>query len=338
MKIAIHHNIGSFSDRWIEYCIAHNIEFVIIDAYSSNIIKELEDFDYFLWHWTHTDYRDLLFARQLIQSLEQNGVKVFPNVKTCWHFDDKVGQKYLLEALGVPLIRSYVFYTKDSAKSWVNSTIFPKVFKLRGGAGSVNVKLVESRREANNLIKIAFGKGFTSKNLKSRIKDALIKFNKDKSLKNFGRIVFRLKELIVPNLLNKMGPRQKGYIYFQDFIKNNNFDIRIVVIGDKCFGLKRLTRDGDFRASGSGKIIYDHSLIDINAIKVAFETTSKLDVQCCAFDFVFDEDNQPLIIEISFGFSPYSYDSCDGYWDSSLKWYNSKFNPQFWMIENLINI
>ena len=32
-------------------------------------------------------------------ALEHKGIKVFPDSKTCWHFDDKVGQKYLFEEL-----------------------------------------------------------------------------------------------------------------------------------------------------------------------------------------------------------------------------------------------
>jgi len=146
MKIAIHKRPGSFSDRWIEYCNQKNINYKIVNCYDSDIINQLKDCSGLMWHWNHGDYREQNFARQLIISIEKMGAKVFPNSNTCWHFDDKVGQKYLLEAIGAPLAPTYVFYDKKSAFDWIDKTTFPKVFKLRGGAGSLNVKLVEHKK------------------------------------------------------------------------------------------------------------------------------------------------------------------------------------------------
>ena len=60
----------------------------------------------------------------------------FPNFKTVWHFDDKLGQKYLFESIKAPLVTSYAFLYKAGALLWANKASFPKVFKLRGGAGS----------------------------------------------------------------------------------------------------------------------------------------------------------------------------------------------------------
>ncbi len=74
--------------------------------------------------------RDILFAKQLLFSLEQSGIIVFPDFNTGWHFDDKVGQKYLLETIDAPLVPSYVFYSKKEALEWDEQTNFPKVFKL----------------------------------------------------------------------------------------------------------------------------------------------------------------------------------------------------------------
>ena len=109
MKIAIHHTPGTFSDRWISYCEEKGIPYKIVDAYSSDIVKQVEDCDAFMWHHHHANYKDALFAKQLLYSLQIAGKKVFPDFNTGWHFDDKVGQKYLLEAIGAPLVTSYVF-------------------------------------------------------------------------------------------------------------------------------------------------------------------------------------------------------------------------------------
>lgn len=49
MKIAIHHRKGSFSERWIEYCTEKDIPFKIVNAYDSDIVKQVEDCDVFMW-------------------------------------------------------------------------------------------------------------------------------------------------------------------------------------------------------------------------------------------------------------------------------------------------
>src|SRR5690606_11345408 len=133
-------------------------------------------------------------AKQILFALEHTGFIVFPDFKTSWHFDDKIAQKYILDRIGAPLVPSYVFYDKKSASSWVKQNTFPKVFKLRGGAGSSNVKLVHNRVQAERLIHQAFSKGFSNYdawgNLKERIrkwKNGKIKFYE--LIKGVGRSI-----------------------------------------------------------------------------------------------------------------------------------------------------
>ena len=131
---------------------------------------------------------------------------------------------------------------------------------------------------------------------------------------------------------------EKGYVYFQEFIPDNKFDIRVVVIGDKAFALKRMTRKNDFRASGSGNIVYDKNQIDERCIKTSFEVNEKIKSQSIAFDYVFDKNNNPLIVEISYGYSAPAYDICEGYWTRDLQWHEgTHFDFCGWMVENLIN-
>lgn len=338
MKIAIHDSKEKhfFSDRWIEYCSRNNIPFKVVNAYDNDIINQLNDCDIFMWHHSNYDYRDALFAKQLIYSLETIGIKVFPDFNTTWHFDDKVGQKYLLEAIDAPLVPSYVFYNKKDARKWIESTSFPKVFKLRGGSGSSNVQLVENKHKAKKLIKKAFGKGFSQFDKFNHLKFRYKNFKSGKE--SFVGVLKGIVRLFIGNKYSNMVPKEKGYVYFQDFIPNNKFDIRVIVVGEKAFALKRLVRKNDFRASGGGNLIYNKSKIDERCIQISFNVNEKLKCQSLAYDFVFDENNNPLIVEISYGFDVKAYDPCPGYWDSSLKWHDARFKPQEWMIENLINL
>ena len=60
------------------------------------------------------------------------------------------------------------------------------------------------------------------------------------------------------------------------FIPQNDFDIRVIVTGNKAIAIKRMNRKNDFRASGSGYILYDKNEIDIRCVKIAFEVNKKL--------------------------------------------------------------
>lgn len=335
MKIAIQQRESGFGNRWIEYCKKNNIEYKLVDVYASNIIEQVKDCDVFMWHHHHGDYRDVLFAKQLIYSLEAMGVKCFPNFHTTWHFDDKVGQKYLLEAVGAPLVPSYVFYTKKEAMDWIRKTSFPKVFKLRGGAGSSNVKLVQSAKEAKYIVNKAFGKGFPQFDRIGYMKERIGRWKEGKD--SFTGVLKGIGRLFVPTDFSKMHPREKGYAYFQDFIPNNAFDIRVCIVGNHAFALKRLTRKGDFRASGSGSIVYDKKQIDERCVQIAFSVNDNLKMQSVAFDFVFDAGNNPLIVEISYGYAVKSYDLCEGYWTPEILWHpGDHFDFCGWMVESVM--
>lgn len=334
MKIAIHHYPGSFSDRWISYCKKNNIAFKLVNAYDNDIIDQLSDCDVFMWNHLHYKYKDVLLAKQLLYSVEISGKKIFPDFNTTWHYDNKLGQKYLFESINAPFVPTYIFYSKQEALEWANQTIYPKVFKFSRGAGSENVRLVKKKKNANKLIKKAFGNGFSQYNGWNVFRERYRIFQQNnKSLFWLfkGIIYFFLK-----SEFSKMHSREKGYIYFQDFIPNNSFDIRVIIIGSRAFAIKRMTRKKDFRASGSGRIIYEYDEIDERCIKISFQVNKTLKSQCIAYDFVFDQENNPLIVEISYGFSVKGYDQCPGYWDSNIKWCEGSFNPQEWMIENLI--
>ena len=135
MKIAIHHTPESYSDLWIQYCEEKQITFILVNCYDSDIVAQLDKYDGLMWHWNQNDYKAALFARQLTISLEKKGLKVFPDINTAWHHDDKVGQKYLLEAIGAPFVKSYVFIPDRMLLNGLAKPIFQRF--LNSGAEQV---------------------------------------------------------------------------------------------------------------------------------------------------------------------------------------------------------
>lgn len=330
MKIAIHHRPGSFSDGWINYCTEQGIEYKIVNAYDNDIVQQIDGCDVFMWHHHHADYKDVLSSKTILFAIEQAGIKVFPDFHTGWHFDNKVAQKYVLEAIRAPLIKSYVFYEKEKALNWSKVTSYPKVFKLKGGAGASNVRLVRNKSQCQRLINKAFNRGFSQFNRWGYLKERWRQFKGGK-VNSVGMLKAILK-LFFATEFSKMYAREKGYIYFQDFIPGNDGDIRLIVIGQKyAYGMKRMNRKNDFRASGSSDFVYDE--IPEDTLKVAFSVAKRLELQTVAFDFIKDENDSPLIVEISYGFGTVGSSQCAGYWTEDLVWHKESFNPFKWMID-----
>jgi len=270
----------------------------------------------------------------VLSALEHAGVKVFPDFRTAWHFDDKVSQKYLFDALNVLAVAANVLVDREEALRWAEQAEFPKVFKLRRGAGSAGVKLVKDRAQARKLVRRAFGRGFPVydpwDSLKERIyKWRLGKFPITEVFKGLVRFASH------PRFSRILG-RERGYVYFQDFLAGNDCDIRIIVIHDRAFGIRRLVRPGDFRASGSGKITYARQDLDERCVEIAFETAEKLRSECAAFDFVYDENQCPWILEVSYGFSKEGYELCEGHWARAFRWHTGPFDPYGWMVDKLL--
>ena len=334
MKLAIHGSDAGFHTRWVAYCEQQGIPFKRVNCHASDIIGQLRDCDGLLWHHSQMNPRDLLVAKAILSALEHSGFRVFPDWRTGWHFDDKVAQKYLFEAIGAPLVPTWVFLDRRSAMDWVESATFPKVFKLRGGAGSSNVHLVRNRHDARRLVRRAFGSGFPNYDAWGSLKERWRKFRLGKAgpfevAKGVARF------LRPPPFARALG-REMGYAYFQEFMPDNDSDTRIIVIDGKAFALKRFVRDNDFRASGSGHFAYARKEFDERCVRTAFEVSERLGTQCAAYDFVFDAHNEPFLVEVSYGFIKEVYDPCPGYWDQTLQWHDGPFNPQGWMVDGLL--
>ena len=334
--IAIHHIEASYSTKWIEYCKDNGISYKLVNCYESDIVEQLKECDALLWNWNQSNYKAQLFARGLMTALDRDDFIVYPNSNSGWHYDDKVGQKYLLESINAPLVKSYAFYDKKSSLEWANRTEFPKVFKLRNGAGSHNVQLIKDKNRAIKYINQAFAKGFQANHRSGVLKDRWWHFQRDKtvlSLLNVSRGIFRF---IFPHKKNKELPRERNYIYAQNFIPDCDHDIRVFVIGNRAVTKKRMVRDGDFRASGSGKMTWDIEQIPVECVRIAFQTTEKLGAQSVAFDFVMD-NGVPKIVEISYAASEKGFPDCPGYWNRDLSWTKTPLRVEYFILEDVLD-
>jgi len=332
--LGIHRKPGSFSDRWIEYCLQNKIPYKIIDCYASDVIVQCADVQAVLWHWYHTSSIDKKFARSIIASLEKMGIIVFPSIATCWHYDDKVAQKYLLEAIGAPVIPTFVFYNIADAKQWAKNAEYPLVFKLRAGAGSSNVHLIRNWSVARKHIVLSFSKGWSA--IPSIFNDLENRMRIKKMHRELARALWRFPRALYGRISYRLQEREIGYCYFQDFLPNNSFDTRVVVIGNRAFAARRHNRPRDFRASGGGMTDWDPEKIDLKCIEVGYDITQRIGAQSLAFDFLYDAGRNPRIGEISYCFPADPAHNCPGFWDPDLKWHPGHIWPQDAIIEDVL--
>jgi hypothetical protein len=150
-------NKYAYDKNWIKYCQDNGIDYKLVDCYSNDIVKQITDCDALMWHHYQAGVKDIVFAKQLMYAVEHTGKVVFPDFRTAWHFDDKVGQKYLLESIGAELVPTYVFYDKEDAYKWIEQvTTFPKCSSSGAGPAQLMfVWLTTKIMQKNSLTKLS---------------------------------------------------------------------------------------------------------------------------------------------------------------------------------------
>lgn len=341
MKIALLQdiNIKLHSSNWFipweKYCKENNIEFSVINPYKHNVIKELATFDVVLWHFSGYVYKDMLIAKDILFSAKKMGKRVFPDFDDCWHFDDKIAETYLLQSIDAPLPKSFMYYSFEDLKNALNTLSFPIIAKLRNGSGSHNVKLIKDKSALEKYAQQMFSKGFNSS--PSLLYKTSSNIKSSKSLKVFYNRAKRIPEFLKTLAAAKVFPNEKGYVYLQEFIPNNGFDLKVVVIGDKLSFIGRNIREGDFRASGGGDLFYDRKFITKNVIDSAFRTNDLLGFKCMGYDYVVNkETGEGIIIEISYGFSHEALLLANGYFDREANWHEKPLNAPVEIIQNIL--
>lgn len=314
----------------------NQIDSVRVHIDDQNFWQKVKECDAFIFNYHHFDDQKQI-ATAIMPIIEEDmHIKCFPNRRTAWHYDDKIRQYYLLNNYSIPMIESWVFYNKDDAINWAVSAQYPVVFKLKNGAGASNVVLINNLKDAKKIIKWMFFKGAKYGKLPITGTTSELDFDLKRLIR---KSISNLVKLIKRESDSKFWAVNKAYVYFQKFIPENLFDIRVITIGRYAFGVKRLNRKGDFRASGFGNWISDPAEVDLKFIVKAFEVSDKLNFQCMAYDFLTDENGEPVICEISHAFkSQWYFEKCTGFWDKDLNWHEGHFWPQYLQLMEFLGL
>jgi glutathione synthase/RimK-type ligase-like ATP-grasp enzyme len=343
MKIGLllnsNNRLCSYSEKYREILIKNNISYVLLDPNSGSILDEIKECSHLLFRHSQGD-TDLLIY-ETIYNIAQNifHVKCSPNSETYWPYENKIKEFFLLKSHGFPIIDSNVFWNFDMAVKYLQTTKFPVVAKLSKGAGSSNVVIVNSIDDGLKIISQVFNNGVKPHGLNSR--SNLSSLYKMGFLK-YGKTRLKSQLLGIGILKNKAEYTewqiQKDSILFQKYLPGNTFDTRITVIGKRALAFRRFVRKNDFRASGSGNFNIDQDKIDKRCLEIAFAVSKKLNFNSMAYDFIYDEDNQPYINEISYCFVDGAVHSCPGYWDDKLSFHIGQTWPQYFQLSDFLAI
>jgi hypothetical protein len=338
IKVGIHRAIHNKVDPELEVyrkILTHNgIPYIDLDSSDTEFWEKLNGITHFIYKWAHV-HSDQQIANAVIPIVQYHrNIKCFPSWETSWHYDDKIKQAYLLKENGFPVCDTFVFYHKSKAMEWVNSTTYPVVFKLKTGSGAYNVKLIHSKSQAKSMVNVMFGKGYNQD--KIGFVNRLKTFNYDPT-KIFRYYAIKFRNGLIGRDVHPFWAKQKNYILFQKFMPGNGYDTRVQITGDRAFAFIRYNRKNDFRASGSNDWSLDHSKIDMRFVKIAFNVSKKLRFQSMAYDFIYDENKNPAIAEISYCYGDYPEFST-GYWDDNLNWHTGNYVPQYLELMDLLEL
>jgi hypothetical protein len=249
--------------------------------------------------------------------------------------EDKISQYYLLQAAGIPMPRTWLFWDEESALAFVRDASYPLVIKLATGYRAGNVRLLKNVDEAVYWTRQLFGPGiwsFGPRPHPARLR-ALVRRAKA-AAKALGGVAPP-----PPSLRDQL---QRGYLYVQEFLPGNDFDTRVTVIGDRAFGYRRMNRPGDFRASGSGRPNWDPSQIDLEMVRLAFLAARRLDTQSVAVDAM-RRGGDRVLGEVSYTYVSWMVRDCPGHWvlhgdpeSGDLEWVDGHVAPDDVIFEDFV--
>lgn len=319
-----------FTSLWIAELKKRDKEFIVLSIRDKDFWVKARLCKVVFWHFSQTRQFDIKWSRIFLEALNSRGIKSFPNHAQSWHFDNKIAQYFLLNESGYKLPKTKIYFRRTEIWSQLNSVTLPVVMKFYGGAGSQNVIKIRSRLALYYWAILAFTIGIAHHrplanfmlNLKRPGRNPIVLFFKD-VLKYF-----------LPSKTERVLLREKNYLYLQEFIPDAKYDIRIITVGDKAFGIKRYTGVKDFRASGSGIVDHDVESLPKVCVRNSFEISEKFKFPWMTYDWIYHEGkSEYLLVEVSYGFKPAVYTECNGYFSRDIQIQRPMFNIYSEMID-----
>ncbi len=262
-----------WSGRFAQFAAERHIQHELFVIERGDWLDTVKRFDAILWR-PNLDSPYCEEAREKIYFLETSlGKHVFPNWDTFWHYDNKRAQHYFFRTHGIRTPETFVSFSEEESLEAIERMCFPIVSKTSGGAGSTGVRLLHNKSEA--------------------VREAKRCFNVSAFSKVLGRCDIDVRW---------SSRCRNQYVLWQEFVQGNDRDLRITVIGkEHVFAFWRRNRKGDFRASGSGAIVYETGEVEAEC-RYCAELCRRHNFDSMAFDLLYD-GGKFVIVEMSYAFN-----------------------------------
>ncbi len=260
---------SAYWPKFERFLKANDIPYKELDIKASSFISECKDFDIVAWR-TLSTYVDQWEAADKVEFIQEYlGKMILPPRQALWLDEDKIRAQWVLELNQLPVINTFISYSKEETENYIESCQYPFISKEKTCSRSEGVQLIKNKSQARKLVRQVFNGGLK---------------------------------------LNNSYVKQKNYVYFQEFVPNKGFDLRVIMVGNSYFGYYRFPKAGDYRASGSGIVTKKDIPLEVLLLaKKARECLPKSYLS--AVDFLQDtRDNKFYIIETS---SFISIESCE---------------------------
>jgi len=250
---------GAYWPKYERFLKNNNIKYDYYEVDKSDFIEEGKKFDIIIWRTPNEPAKQDEAASKIRILQNHLGKICLPSEEELWFYENKINQYYIGQVKGLPMIETFISNSEVEAMEYIRKCKYPVVSKVTTGSSSQGVKLIKNARQASKMCKKVFENGLSS--CWTYVK-------------------------------------QKNYVYFQQFIPNAKYDLRIIVIGNSFFGYYRQVPKDDFRASGSGIEIFDEVLPE-EAMLLAKEVKMKyIESRMLAVDLLKDQrDGKFYIIE-----------------------------------------
>lgn len=253
------------------------------------------------------------FIEDILLRLKLDGAILLPKFEYFRAHHNKVFMELyrtFLQDDGLKTIKSLHFYSYNDAKEILEKQDikYPVVLKTATGAGSSGVALAENSEDLMKKIRKM-----------GRILFRSIQFTYLAQIRTFCAKIYRKIRGI--DVIQKNPPREK--MIMQTYIPNLGCDYKVLVFAEKYYILRRLTRDHDFRASGSGRLEFPKELSDIEyqVLDLARKAYQEIDTPLLSVDIAHDGKNCHMIEFQCLNFGPYTlqfsecyYQYVDGEW------------------------
>jgi glutathione synthase/RimK-type ligase-like ATP-grasp enzyme len=259
--IGIVQDFGKYP-KWTKYCrFLENNEFnySLYNIHRHDWIEESENYDVVIGLPSNTIFhlQEIRCKYYILETFL--GKKCYPSVAHALLYEDKCLEAYISQLTNIPFAKTYITHDKEDALTLAYKLKFPLVHKIVPSSGSYGVELLPTVKKGIKIVREAFS------------------VNGRKTHTNLFR--------------------QKDYVYFQDYIPNDGYDIRAIVVGNWVFGYYRKTLEGDFRASGMDFV--EMRELPKEAMTTARKVNDIINSPVLAVDMILGLDGKYHIIEFS---------------------------------------